>query len=87
MTGLILPGMIDEPTWTAGSRTSPIPPTGPEESSRRSAAILPVTIADADDLCRHVDVGVEVGERVGEIAGDRHREPALSASSGSARSR
>ena len=31
----------------------------------------------AHDLCRHVDVGVEVGERVREIAGARHRKAAL----------
>ena len=40
MTGLTLPGMIDEPGWTAGSSISPIPARGPEPSQRMSLAIF-----------------------------------------------
>ncbi|MNR11402.1 hypothetical protein D3C85_1276990 [compost metagenome] len=35
-----MPGMIDEPAWASGSFTSPIPPTGPDDSTVRSAAIF-----------------------------------------------
>ena len=38
MTGLTLPGIAEEPGWTAGSRSSPRPASGPELSSRRSCA-------------------------------------------------
>ncbi len=40
MTGFTLPGMIDEPGWTAGSSISPMPARGPEPSQRMSLAIL-----------------------------------------------
>ena len=40
MTGLTLPGMIEEPAWRAGRKISPNPAWGPEDSSRRSLAIL-----------------------------------------------
>jgi hypothetical protein len=40
MTGLILPGMIDEPGWSAGRVISPIPPAGPLFIGRRSLAIF-----------------------------------------------
>ena len=39
-TGLTLPGMIDEPACTAGSRISPNPPEGPDDSTIRSDAIF-----------------------------------------------
>ncbi len=40
ITGLTLPGMIDEPGCTAGSSISPIPARGPEPSQRISLAIF-----------------------------------------------
>jgi hypothetical protein len=40
ITGLTLPGMMDEPGWIAGSFSSPMPQRGPEPSQRMSLAIL-----------------------------------------------
>ena len=40
ITGLTLPGMIDEPFWSSGSCSSPSPVRGPEPISTRSLAIL-----------------------------------------------
>ncbi len=40
MTGLILPGMMDEPGWSAGRVISPRPAMGPEFSHLRSLAIF-----------------------------------------------
>ena len=40
ITGLTLPGMMDEPAWRAGSLMSPTPACGPEDSRRRSLLIL-----------------------------------------------
>ena len=40
MTGLTLPGMIEEPFWSSGSNSSPIPARGPEPIIARSLAIL-----------------------------------------------
>ena len=40
ITGLTLPGMIEEPACTAGRRISPKPVRGPLDSRRRSLQIL-----------------------------------------------
>src|SRR5437667_9059441 len=40
ITGLTLPGMIDEPGCVAGMEISPMPQRGPEASQRMSLAIL-----------------------------------------------
>ena len=40
ITGLTLPGMIEEPFWSSGRRSSPSPARGPEPISARSLAIL-----------------------------------------------
>ena len=40
ITGFTLPGMIEEPGWRAGRRSSPSPQRGPEASRRMSLAIL-----------------------------------------------
>ena len=54
MTGLTLPGMIEEPGWTAGRRSSPRPPNGPE-------AAQPQVVGDRE---KHAaDAGEGVGER------------------------
>ncbi len=39
-TGLTLPGMIDEPGWRSGRRSSRRPARGPEPIQRMSLAIL-----------------------------------------------
>ena len=39
MTGLIFPGMIEDPGWTSGRAISAIPARGPHASNRMSAAI------------------------------------------------
>ncbi len=40
ITGLTLPGMMDEPAWRAGSLMSPTPACGPDDSRRKSLLIL-----------------------------------------------
>jgi hypothetical protein len=40
MTGLTLPGMIEEPFWSSGRRSSASPARGPEPIQARSLAIL-----------------------------------------------
>src|SRR5699024_12173753 len=40
MTGLTLPGMIDDPAWRAGRLISPRPACGPEASRRRALALF-----------------------------------------------
>ncbi|MNC46257.1 hypothetical protein D3C75_952670 [compost metagenome] len=40
ITGLTLPGMIEDPACTAGSLSSPSPPAGPLASRRRSPEIF-----------------------------------------------
>ena len=40
ITGLTLPGMIEEPGWVSGRLISPRPHLGPEASQRRSLAIF-----------------------------------------------
>jgi len=44
-TGLTLPGMIDDPGCTAGSRISSRPVVGPDDSSRKSLAMRVRVIA------------------------------------------
>ena len=45
MTGLTLPGMIEDPACVTGRLISPSPACGPDESSRRSLQILESFIA------------------------------------------
>jgi len=45
MTGLTLPGMIDEPGWRSGMRISARPVRGPEPIQRRSLAIFTMATA------------------------------------------
>ena len=40
ITGLTLPGMIDEPFWSSGRKISASPARGPEPRKRRSFAIF-----------------------------------------------
>jgi hypothetical protein len=40
ITGLTLPGMIDEPFWSSGRNSSPMPTRGPEPISAMSLAIF-----------------------------------------------
>jgi hypothetical protein len=43
--GFTLPGMIEDPGWTAGSRISEMPARGPMLRRRKSDAILPTSAA------------------------------------------
>ena len=47
MTGLTLPGMIDDPGCSAGSRSSEMPVRGPDASSRKSLAMRLKSMASA----------------------------------------
>ena len=71
MTGLTLPGMIEEPFCSSGRKISPIPARGPEPISARSPAILVSETArpsGARELNQRVAVGLRL-ERV-ERGGD-----------------
>jgi len=45
MTGLTLPGMIEDPGCIAGMAYSPMPPRGPEDNRRMSLAIFDSLLA------------------------------------------
>ena len=47
MTGFTLPGMMEEPACRWGSRISPMPASGPEDSRRRSPLVLSRVTASA----------------------------------------
>ena len=53
MTGLTLPGMIDEPFWSSGRKISARPARGPEPMSRRSFAIF---VSETATVLRAPDV-------------------------------
>src|SRR6476620_61497 len=54
MTGLILPGMIEDPGWRPGRFTSAKPVLGPEEIRRRSLEMRMISSArlrNAEETC------------------------------------
>ena len=56
ITGLIFPGMMEEPGCKPGRLISANPVFGPEESKRRSLAMRMISSArlrSADETCRH----------------------------------
>ena len=59
MTGLTLPGMIDEPGCTAGIAISAMPARGPQPSRRMSLAILYSDDRDGAERAARRDHGVE----------------------------
>ena len=52
MTGLTLPGMIEEPFWSSGRKISPRPQRGPEPIHARSLAIF---VSDTATILRAAD--------------------------------
>ena len=90
MTGLTLPGMIDEPGCRSGRLISPSPVRGPEPIQRRSLQILVRRHRDRAQLAGQLDQGVagalrlevvaRLGQRqpgrVGELGDDPRREAA-----------
>ena len=73
ITGLTLPGMIEEPAWTAGRRISPKPARGPEDSRRRSLQIFDSLTAIALEHAREQDKGAHVRRRLDQVGGEHHR--------------
>ena len=57
MTGLTLPGMIDEPGWRAGSLISAKPVRGPDDISSRSSAILARSTASPRSAAETASIG------------------------------
>lgn len=74
MTGLLLPGIIEDPTWTAGIRTSPIPPSGPEASRRTSEAIFDSVSAAAPAAAAKHQQRIEVSEGIERILHSPERQ-------------
>ena len=69
MTGLTLPGMMEDPGWTSGSAISPIPARGPDPSQRRSLHIfirLTATVLSAPGCA---DYGVDGALRLEVVVG------------------
>ena len=69
ITGLTLPGMIDEPAWRGGRRISPSPACGPDESSRRSLAIFSRFDGQGAEDAAHFDEGVGVLRGLDQVLG------------------
>ncbi len=57
MTGLTLPGMIDEPGCTAGRVISPKPVRGPDDIRRRSSMILSRSTASPRSAAETSSIG------------------------------
>ena len=67
ITGLTLPGMIDEPAWRAGRRISPNPACGPLDSSRRSLQVFDSLVAtrlSTPDSCTKAPVSCVASMRL-----------------------
>ena len=60
MTGLTLPGMIDEPGCIGGRLISLSPQRGPDESQRRSLQILEICTAARFIVAGHLGEGAGV---------------------------
>ena len=74
MTGLTLPGMIDEPGWRSGRMTSKKPQRGPEPSQRTLLANENRLTAIGPELAGALDQAVAVGVGLEMVPGldERH---------------
>ena len=68
ITGLTLPGMIDDPAWRGGSTISPKPACGPEDSSRRSLQIFDSFTAARFSTPGHLHEDAGVARRLDQVA-------------------
>ena len=75
ITGLTLPGMMEEPGWVAGRRNSPKPRRGPEPSKRMSLAILMRLTATVLSAPRRFDHGVLAALRFEMVGRFAQRKP------------
>ena len=73
MTGFTLPGMIELPFWSSGSRISARPARGPEPMSRRSFAIFVSETATVFSAPRRLDERVARRLRLERVGGRRDR--------------
>lgn len=69
MTGLTLAGMIEDPACLSGSRISPRPARGPEDSRRRSLQILESLDGQALERGVHGHVGAGVARGLQQVGG------------------
>ena len=81
ITGLTLPGMIEEPFCSSGRNSSPMPARGPEPISARSLAILVSETAIDLQRARQLDQRVAVGLRLERVLGRRGSSRPVSAAS------
>ena len=73
ITGLTLPGMIEEPACTAGRRISPMPVRGPLDSRRRSLQIFDSLTAMRFSTPENKNEGAHVGGRLDQVGGRHQR--------------
>ena len=75
ITGLTLPGMIDEPACTAGRRISPKP--GPRPARQQSQVVADLRELDGDALeqAGEQHERAHVGGRLDQVAGEHHLLP------------
>ena len=74
MTGLTLPGMIEEPGCRSGMAISPRPVLGPEPIQRRSLLIFMNEYRDVAQLAGGLDEAVAVGLGLEVVAGLGQRQ-------------
>ena len=77
MTGLTLPGMIDEPFWSSGRKISARPARGPEPMKRRSFAIFVSETATVFSAPGGLDEAVARRLRLERVGGRVDREAGL----------
>ena len=77
ITGLTLPGMIEEPFCSSGSSSSPIPARGPEPISARSLAILVSETAITLSAPGQLDQRVAVALGLERVLGRADLQPRL----------
>ena len=75
ITGLTLPGMIEEPFCSSGRNSSPMPARGPEPISARSLAILVSETAITFSAPGQLDERVAVALRLERVLGRADVEP------------
>ena len=77
MTGLTLPGMIEEPGCRSGMAISPRPVLGPEPIQRRSLLIFIRETAMVRSCAGRLDQAVAVGLGLEVVAGLGERQPGV----------